>query len=130
MKRRSASICLLAVGLALGLAGCGKRLSPSEVVTAMYDAANAKEYAKAKGLLTTEVKEKLNSRDARVMNVWRTTCDSNTMYGTITKVEIVDEKIKGDAATVTATIHYKKHPTKENDKTYLAKEKGRWRISK
>ena len=49
--------------------------------------------------------------------------------GSIIRVDITKEEIRGEGATVTANIAFKDGSTKNNDKTNLIKEKGSWKIA-
>jgi hypothetical protein len=54
--------------------------------------------------------------------------DEDTRNGTIVKVEILKEEIRGEEAKVHYRIHYKDGQTKDDDAS-LIKEKGEWKLS-
>jgi hypothetical protein len=56
-------------------------------------------------------------------------CDRKSRNGSIIRVDITKEEIRGESATVTANIAFKNGSTKNNDKTHLIKEKGSWKIA-
>src|SRR6185503_15401863 len=49
--------------------------------------------------------------------------------GTIAKVEIVKEEVRGEGAVVTANISFKDGPPLQDDRTELIKEDGSWRLT-
>lgn len=107
-------------------AGCQK--SPSDVVIAAYMAANKGKYSETEKYLPSSsaimnsVKEGLVSR--AVFNaIW----DEATRNGTIEKIEILKEEIRGEGAKVSFRIYYKDGKTIDNDEP-LIKEKRRWKI--
>ncbi len=129
MKTLNALLLVLTM-LALPLVGCGKigGLSPADVVKAAYMDANAGRYSDAEKHLSSEViaamKGGLGALAGGMKGVW----DKSTRNGTIERVEILGEEIRGEGATVRFRLHFKDGETKDYDEP-LIKENGKWKIS-
>jgi hypothetical protein len=113
------------------LAGCGITIlekSPAEVVKSAYTAGNQGRYSEAESYLSTEaeaaVKSQLGAMGGGVKGVW----DHNTRNGTIDRIEILSEEVRGEGATVHFRLHFKDGNTKEDGEP-LIKEKGHWKIT-
>jgi hypothetical protein len=118
------------VWLVLCLTSCGwVQKSPSETVKAAYMACNEGKYSEAESYFSTDVVNMLHGPMGAAAGGIKSVCDENTRKGSITKVEILSEEIKGEGATVVATIHFKDGSRKENDKSELLRESGRWKIA-
>jgi hypothetical protein len=129
-------IGLLSLAVGLSTAGCtgsgGVAIfskSPGEVVKAAYMAANAGQYSDAEKYLSFEalnvIKGDLGGtrrRDEGCM--W----DQTTRDGTIDRIEILKEDVRGEGAKVLFRIHFK-DGKKEDDDEPLIKENGHWKIT-
>jgi hypothetical protein len=131
---RNRTLVALAVIIASGLVlvfgyGCGVlQESPSSVVKEFFALANEGKYTDAEKLLSTEFKGALNGVIGQMTGGIKGLCDDVTKNGTLTRVEVVSEEVRGEGATVIAKLHFKDGSTKE-DKTALRKENGKWRIA-
>lgn len=113
--------------------GCDSRKSrsqksPSEVVKAAYLAANEGNYSTAENYFSSELidalKGDLGATAGGMKGVW----DKQTRDGTIDKIEILKEEVRGEGATVDFRIHFKNGKTRDVDKP-LIKENGRWKLT-
>ncbi len=116
---------ILCVGAALFTA-CGRaNKSPSQIVRDLYDAANAGRYVAAEKYFCADARKYIKGAYPRGL---KALCDQQTRYGTLVKVEILKEEIKGDEATVMAKLWFK-DKTAIAEKTKLIKERGEWKIA-
>ena|ERR1039457_6684721 len=116
------------------LAGCGHlaspfQKSPGEIVKSFYQAANEGKYSDAEQLLGEDADKAVKGDLGQLAGGFKHVCDLSTKDGTIVRVDIVKEDIRGEGATVVAKITYKDGSTKNDDKTELIKEKGSWKIT-
>jgi len=129
MKTRNSLFATLVVFLTL-LSGCGLgQKSPSQVVKAFYEAANAARYSEVEQYIASDTLSLVKGTLGAFAGGLKGWCDLETKNGTLTKVDIIREEARGEGATVFARIHFKDGTTKENDKTQLIKEKGEWKIT-
>ena len=103
--------------------------SPGEVVKASYMAANEGRYSDMKDLFSADGKKLLDSDMAQLAGGLKGICDKETKNGTISKVEIVSENIRGEGASVIVNIFYKDGSKKTNDSNGLILENGSWKLT-
>lgn len=103
--------------------------SPGDVVKAFYTAANEGRYSDAKALLSEGLKKIIDGDLGQANGGIKGACDDASKLGTITKVEILKQDIRGEGATVIATVFYKDGSKKNDDKTQLILENGSWKIT-
>ena len=103
--------------------------SPGDVVKAYNLACNEGRYSDVKALFSEGGKKLLDSDLAQLAGGIKGICDKDTQNGTVTKVDIVSQNIRGEGATVIANIFYKDGSTRNNDKTSLILENGSWKIT-
>jgi len=95
--------------------GCGKvgQKSPAEIVKAAYTNANEGKYTEAEKYLSSEVysamKGGFGGFGGGAKNVW----DEATRNGTIERIEILKEEIRGDGAKVYFRLYFKDGITKD-----------------
>jgi len=103
-------------------------MSPSEVVIAAFMAANQGIYSEAEKYLSSAVINAVKTgwgNDAGgLKGIW----DRVTRNGTMDRIEILKEEIRGEGATVYFRIHFKDGATKNEDEP-LIKENGQWKIT-
>ena len=125
--KKSSGPCLVVVLLAMvGLSGCesstsSKTSTPSNHVKSVWEAGNAGNYSEATAGFSSQMSAALENTAQFWNNV--------TRKGTITKVEIEQEEVRGDGATVWYSLYFKDGQKKSRADT-LIKEGGRWKISK
>lgn len=102
--------------------------SPSEVVKAAYMAANEGKYSEAEKYLSSEVITAMKGGLGALAGGMKGAWDKTTRNGTIEKIEIIDEGVRGESATVKFRIHFKDGKTKDDDEP-LIKENGQWKIT-
>ena len=131
MKRTISSLPLAILILAsLFIIGCvPSQKSPGDVVKAFYTAANEGEFSELEETISEATIIALKSHLGQLGGGIKGTCDRISRNGSIIRVEITKEEIRGQGATVTANISFKDGSTKSNDKTNLIKEKGSWKIA-
>ena len=121
---------LLLIFLPIIHGGCGYiwHKSPSQVVIAAYMAANEGNYSKAEKYISSQLldvaKGSLGALAGGIKGLW----DEATRNGTIQKIEITKEKVRGEEATVYFKVFFKDGKIRD-DKEVLIKERGRWRIT-
>lgn len=128
---RAISIAALLIGAGCGGAGGGGLFgkSPGEVVKAAYKAGNAGQYTEAEKFFSSELL--IIMKDERVVlaggmkGLW----DNQTRGGTIDRIEILREEVRGEGAEVFFRIHFKDGETLVDDEA-LIKENGKWKIGK
>ena len=110
--------------------GCApSQKSPGDVVMAYYCAANEGEFSAWKETLSEATRSTLKRHLGQLGGGIKGACDRKSRNGSIIRVDITKEEIRGESATVTANIAFKDGSTKNNDKTNLIKEKGSWKIA-
>jgi hypothetical protein len=120
---------VLAMSVLVVASGCGKGNSPTNVVTRFYTLANEGKYTEAKTLLSKEAAAAVDGELGQLVGGFKGICDKNTKNGTITSIDPVSEEIRGEGATVTVTIHYKDGSAKQNDKSGLVRQNGKWLLA-
>jgi hypothetical protein len=131
MKRTISSLSLAILILAsLFVIDCvPSQKSPGDVVKAFYTAANEGEFSELEKTISEATIITLKSHHGQLGGGIKGACDRKSRNGSIIRVDITKEEIRGEGATVTANIAFKDGSTKNNDKTHLIKEKGSWKIS-
>ncbi len=103
------------------------QMKPSEVVTAAYMAANDEKYSEVDKYLSSEAKAATNKAGEVVGNmkdVW----DRRNRNGTIERIEIIREDVKGDKATIAIRIHFNDRSISERQES-LINEGGQWKMT-
>ena len=116
------------------LVGCGNmptffQNSPGDVAKAFYAAANEGRYSEAEQMLSEDAKNFIKGTLGQMVGGIKGICDQNTRDGTIARVDIQKEEVRGEGATVIAKISFRDGSSKDDDKTSLIREKGSWRIT-
>lgn len=116
------------------LTGCGWvaspfQKSPGDVVKAFYLAANDGRYSEAEQMLSEDAQRAIKGDLGQLAGGFKSVCDKNTKDGTIVKVDIQNEEVRGEGATVVAKISFRDGSTKDGDKNSLLKEKGSWKLT-
>jgi uncharacterized membrane protein YvbJ len=122
MRRRIVLAMLLAIA-ALSWACTGS--SPSAAVKAFYRAIGDGDTDKAVGLLSQQIVNTVGVEKLRagIQKASRDTLEK----GGVKDLEITNEQVAGDVATVDVVIKYG-NGTAETQKVQLVKEKGGWRL--
>ena len=103
------------------------RMKPSEVVTAAYMAANEEKYAEAEKYLSAEAKTAIQEAKelaGGIKDVW----DTKTRNATIDGIEITQQDVQGEKATIAILIHFK-DGSSSNQHESLVKEGGQWKMT-
>jgi len=100
--------------------------TPGYVTESFFELANEGEYTELETLLSTESKEmlKLHPQSGGLKGF----CEQITRNGTLDKVDITKEEVRGEGATIYATLRFTDGST-QKDRTSLRKEDGDWRIA-
>lgn len=129
MSRRIRAASLSLTFVALLITSCGiVSKSPAEVVQVAYMAANAGNYSEAGEHLSKETHAAMEGGLGALAGGMKGIWDEVTRDGTIERIEILEENIRGEGAEVRFRIHYKDGQTEEEDEP-LIKEDGKWRIT-
>lgn len=123
MRPLIGSLFLLVLGAAPALSA---QSSPTEVVKAFYTACNDGQYSKAEKLATKESIDYLKATFALAGSL-KGYCDQITEEGTLVRLEITGEKVRGEGARVTYNFLFKggrKEPGEES----LVKTDAGWRL--
>jgi hypothetical protein len=122
MKRNRlmvSAVLLLAVGLVLS--GCGGG-GPTGTVKAWFNAMNAGKYSEAVEYLGSGLAELGKIDGGKSMS------DDFTNSGTMTKLEVISEEVRGEGATVKVRVHFKDGGV-EDQTISLVKQDGDWKIT-
>jgi len=95
----------------------------------MYAACNEGRYSEIESILTADLLSATKGPLGQMAGGIKGICEKNTRGGTLVKVVVLKEDIRGEGATVTANLHFKDGNVKHDDITELVKEKGSWRVS-
>lgn len=102
--------------------------SPSQATQGAYEAANQGKYSEIESYMSSEalsaMKGDLGAMAGGVKGIW----DKETHNGTITKIEILREEVRGEGAKVYFRLYFKDGTKKENS-VPLIREKGHWRLT-
>ena len=122
MKKLFLFQIILFIGFLILLTGCNNiKKSPSETVKSAYMAANAGKYAEANDFLCQKALTLAKALGEEA--AW----DMATKNRTITKIEILEEKISGQEARVYFRLYFE-DGSYRNDEEVLVFENGRWKI--
>ena len=103
------------------------QMKPSEVVTAAYMAANEEKYAEAEKYISSEAKTAIQEATelaGGMKDVW----DTKTRNATIDGIEITQQDVQGEKATIAILIHFKDGSI-SNQHESLVKEGGQWKMT-
>jgi hypothetical protein len=130
MKSRKFPICIAIAAFASAIAGCNviQDKSPSDVVKAAYMAANDGNYSAAAGYLSKDAREAIESGLGVLIGGMKGAWDKATRDCTIDRIDILEETIRGEGATVRIKIHFKDGSSKK-DNEKLIREDGRWKMT-
>ncbi len=123
MKRNRlmvSAVLLLAVGLVLS--GCLGGGGPTGTVKAWFNAMNAGKYSDAIKFLGPGLAEYGKLDGGKSMS------DEMTHSGTMTKLEIISEEVRGEGATVKARVHFKDGGVQDQEVS-LVKQDGKWKVT-
>lgn len=126
-RHKLITLALAALLLVLPLSGCGEEQAPADVVREIFAAYNARDFEKAYDLSSSSLREEGGSREEALERM-----SVSWPQGTeIVDLEITDELIDGDKATVTWTgvIKTPELPDETGGATIdLVKEDGSWHV--
>ena len=80
-------------------------------------------------MLSEDAKRAIKGDLGQLAGGFKSICDKNTRDGTITRVDIQKEEVRGEGATVVVKISFKDGTSKDDDKNSLIKEKGSWKLT-
>jgi hypothetical protein len=123
-----------AIAIAALLAGCGGvaspfQKSPGDVVKAFYQAANDGKYSEAQQLLSEDAQRAIKGDLGQLAGGFKKVCDENTRGGTIARIDVQKEEVRGEGATVVVKVWFKDGSAKDGDRNSLIKEKGAWKLT-
>jgi len=125
---RTYRVLFAVIGISLFVFTCGcdfiGQQSPSQVEVAVLMAINEGKYSEVKEYLSSEIKSTIEEDMAGRRRYW----DKMTCNGTIQRVEILKEEVRGEGARVYVRIHYKDGETIDDD-DFLIKENGQWKLT-
>lgn len=103
------------------------QIKSSEVVIAAYMVANQEKYAEAEKYLSSEAKTAIQEATelaGGIKDVW----DTKTRNATIDGIEITQQDVQGEKATIAILIHFKDGSI-SNQHESLVKEGGQWKMT-
>ena len=103
--------------------------SPSDTVKKFAMLANEAKYSEASKYLSKDAINLLQSPAGLGAGGMKKFMDDITKNGTITKIEVIKEEVRGESATVYTNTYYKSGQVDKNDEGHLIKENGKWKIS-
>jgi Domain of unknown function (DUF4878)/WD domain, G-beta repeat len=115
-----AGLCVLLVAVLVVVVAVSGSQTPSEVVKATFMNANEGRYSDANNRLSSQIRA-LHEQMGMAKHFW----DVVTRKGSIKKVEILKEEIRGEGATVRYKIHFNDGKSIESQED-LVKESGNW----
>jgi len=131
MKKISqAMLAVTLIVIIIFFSGCSsvRQKTPSEVVEVAYMAANDGKYSEVKKYMSSELTKALNSDLGAFMGGLKGAWDQVTHNGTIKKIQIQKEEMRGEGADVYFKIYFKDGKIKD-DKEELIKEDKKWKIT-
>jgi len=118
---------LLVLSIILGIVGCGRSKSPSEVVTQFYLLASKGNYDSASKYLSSDAKL-MFGLFVGVAEGMKQFASEEFGGQVIRRVETLSERINGNQAEVRYILHYTDGTKGSADSDVLFKEKGQWKI--
>lgn len=119
-KKFSAAAVLIAASVIM--AGCFGGSGPTAAVKGWFNAMNEGKLQDAVGYLSGGLKEMSKMDGGKSMS------DEMTKQGTMTKLEIVSEEVRGEGATVKTRVHFKDGSVEDQTIT-LVQEDGKWKVT-
>lgn len=134
MKRITPASSLFIVLCLVLITACDKvaptfSKQPGDVVKTFYSAANEGKYSEVEEMISDNAKNILTGTIGQMTGGLKGFCDKSTRNGTLTKVEITKEDVRGEGATVFAKLVFKDGSSDNNDKTFLIKQNGAWKVN-
>lgn len=106
--------------------GVAWQSTPSAVLTAFYKACNDGLYSKAEQFATKESIDYIKTTFA-LLGGLKGYCDEMTEEGTLERVEVKDERVRGEGARLAIVLHYKGGKTERGEES-LVKTASGWRV--
>ncbi len=130
MNQSFPMVLVASLALAVLTTSCGAAddSSPSKTAKAFYDTANRGKYDEAKKYLSSDFLNALSGPLGAMGGGTKSILDKATRNGTIEKVEVIKEEIRGDGAVVHVKLHLKGGKIEQDD-TPLIREGGVWKIT-
>ena len=123
---------LVILALLLATGACEKSdpetKRPSDVIVAAYMAANDGKYSAVEPHLSSEFRNAMKSSLGTLAGGTKGVWDRETRDGTVQRIEILEENVRGEGATVSFRIHYEDGET-ETEAEPLIMEDGIWKIT-
>jgi hypothetical protein len=117
------SAAAVVIAASIVLVACGGGNSPTAAVKGWFDAMNAGKLQDANAYLSDGMREMMTKMDGG-----KSLSDDLTNQGTMTKLEIVSEEVRGEGATVKARVHFKDGSV-EDQNISLVQENKKWKIT-
>ena len=131
MKRKASLILpCFSLSFALLATGCGRFKKPSTVVHSLYMDCQNGEYPKARNLFIKDIREDFDGAVTSNGPGIKGACDRLTHSGTLTRVDVQYEFIKGDQAIVVSDLSFQNDTVKQGERTQLIREDGAWKVSR
>lgn len=118
-------LILIIVASLLFLFACGSN-TPSDVVKKAYTYANEGKYSEVEKYFSEDSLTYIKNYAILTGGI-KDICDLNTNNRTIENIEIIDESIEGEGATVKVKFTYEDNSEREYN-AELIKENGEWKL--
>ena len=127
--RNNATVVIL-VSMAFAVGACGRPLSksPSDTVVATYMAANEGKYSEVEKYFSSDALNAMKGDIGALFGGMKGFADEATRNGSIERIEILREQVRGEGAQVDFRIHFKDGSKKDANERLLL-ENGVWKIA-
>src|SRR5438445_11736297 len=129
--RNDATVVIM-ISMAFALGACGKSRpfskSPSDTIVAAYMAANEGKYSEAERYFSSDALNAMKGDLGALTGGMKGGLDEATRTGSIERIEILREAVRGEGANVSFRVHFKDGSTKDNNEKLLL-ENGVWKIT-
>lgn len=126
--KKAMLVGILAIAASLAACSPARQKTPSEVVTEIYMAANAGLYSETEEHFSAELLKSLKDEWGALMVELESAWDMATNYGTIERIEITEETIRGEGAIVGFRLHFEDGSTRD-DYEALILERRVWKLT-
>jgi hypothetical protein len=126
--KRVILVGILVMAASLVACNSARQRTPSEVVIAAYMAANAGLYSETEKYISAEALQIMKGELSALIGGLKSLWDFATNYGTIERIEITEETIRGEGALVLFRLYFEDGSMRD-DYESLIRERGVWKLA-